>query len=635
MNTQTLNAGHTPARTPIPRATVNVGITGHCRDFGASENALRAHVADVLREIQDNTQRILANERVQDTIAHMYAPGPPRFVLLSSLAFGADCLVAEEALKLGYELHVPLPMAQPEYEKDFDAAGLATFHSLLSRAARVFEIVDSNPERGHAYADASRVVLTHSDILLALWDGKNTEKIAGTAPVVELAANLHIPAVHIHSDAVTPTSIIKDGYRDTEWRQEIQKHLDSLLLPAELFSGDASQLAYFRRFAHSCHAQEPLNVPFFFRLYTAFTNLVLKFPRSYRPGPGIPTLGDDKSFTAGEHRWRDAWKDDYNWFDNISNAYSSIYRSCLVYRYAAPVIAVLALALGLAWHQEGGDSPQNWVIITFFGIQLCFLVIPIILALIDRKRLWHRKFFSYRVVGEHIRQMRHLWAMGFCNTSKKECAYTGGRQRWTAWYRRALTRHRGLPAPWEEAAAAPGTPPRAVVDHDYLVTWLGWTRNLFVTDQLAYHSNRQKKEENICRKLMLLGLGFFCLSIAAAAGRAYMLYDSIEPFLATVGVVAVVLPSLAVFFTGFCSYAGYAKNCQVSSDTCNNLEAIRREIDAILLAESQPCPACSMQPERLHYTRALFIAQQIHDCCGDELLGWEDIISSRNIRSQG
>ena len=53
--------------------------------------------------------------------------------LISALAEGGDQLVAEEALALGIELMVPLPMPQADYELDFERAGsLERFRELLA-----------------------------------------------------------------------------------------------------------------------------------------------------------------------------------------------------------------------------------------------------------------------------------------------------------------------------------------------------------------------------------------------------------------------------------------------------------------------------------------------------------------------
>ena len=59
-------------------------------------------------------------------------------VLLSSLAAGADCLVAEALLdkSLG-RLHVVLPLELAEYHRDFSSAELARFQALLNQAEKI------------------------------------------------------------------------------------------------------------------------------------------------------------------------------------------------------------------------------------------------------------------------------------------------------------------------------------------------------------------------------------------------------------------------------------------------------------------------------------------------------------------
>src|SRR5207245_202586 len=59
-------------------------------------------------------------------------PRAPLLRLISPLADGADRLVAEEGLRLGYRLEAALPFAQAEYEQDFDPPSREQFHALLA-----------------------------------------------------------------------------------------------------------------------------------------------------------------------------------------------------------------------------------------------------------------------------------------------------------------------------------------------------------------------------------------------------------------------------------------------------------------------------------------------------------------------
>lgn len=114
-------------------------------------------------------------------------------ILLSPLAEGADRLAARAALNCGVELVVTLPMAKEEYEKDFAAPqSLAEFNELLGKARTFFElppISDFKEERGHKYAKVGAYIVQFSHILIALWDGTDTDLTGGTSQIVGFKLN--------------------------------------------------------------------------------------------------------------------------------------------------------------------------------------------------------------------------------------------------------------------------------------------------------------------------------------------------------------------------------------------------------------------------------------------------------------
>jgi hypothetical protein len=159
-------------------APLVIGVTGH-RDLRPEDlDRLGQQVRDVLRELRAR-----------------YASTP--FVLLSPLAEGADRLAARIALEpdIGARLVVPLPMARRLYEKDFQSPeSLADFRELLKGAAHSFEIrmLASENEVSHAgaarnrqYEEVGKYIAGESQILIALWDGTRSDKVGGTAEIVE------------------------------------------------------------------------------------------------------------------------------------------------------------------------------------------------------------------------------------------------------------------------------------------------------------------------------------------------------------------------------------------------------------------------------------------------------------------
>jgi hypothetical protein len=177
--------------TTAPTKPLVVGVTGHRNPHPEMLASLHTHVEHVF-------------ERLEREV------GPP-IVVLSSLAEGADRLVAEIALRRGHALVAPLPLPVREYEKDFgEAASRAQFHALLARAERHC-VVDSppgedatgKPGRDAAYRRAGALVAERCHLLLALWDGTDSGKTGGTWDIVRLKRAAGGIVVRIHTSRAT------------------------------------------------------------------------------------------------------------------------------------------------------------------------------------------------------------------------------------------------------------------------------------------------------------------------------------------------------------------------------------------------------------------------------------------------
>ncbi|OPX91640.1 MAG: hypothetical protein A4E53_00678 [Pelotomaculum sp. PtaB.Bin104] len=152
------------------KISIVIGITGH-RDL-REEDILRLEkeICSIFQELKEKY------------------PSTP-LVLLSPLAEGADRLAARSALNCGLKLIVPLPMAKEEYEKDFTTEkSIDEFNRLLKSAAAYFELPPAGSlgsNREHNYNAVGAYIAQHSHILIALWDGIETNQVGGTAQVVK------------------------------------------------------------------------------------------------------------------------------------------------------------------------------------------------------------------------------------------------------------------------------------------------------------------------------------------------------------------------------------------------------------------------------------------------------------------
>jgi hypothetical protein len=176
----TSSAAPGPARSTAPdgRLPIVIAVTGHRHLRAEDLPQHRGHVRELFAQLRQR-----------------YPSTPLRIV--SALAEGADRLVAEVALAEGHELLVPLPLEPADYEHDFPAS-IAEFHSILRRIPpeQVFVLTPeagSDPEqltaherRERRYRAVDIFLAQQSHLLLALWDGRPTTSIAGTAAVVRL-----------------------------------------------------------------------------------------------------------------------------------------------------------------------------------------------------------------------------------------------------------------------------------------------------------------------------------------------------------------------------------------------------------------------------------------------------------------
>jgi hypothetical protein len=160
---------------PLDRvqAPLVFGVSGH-RDLREQDVA----------ELEKKVREVLLGFRKQ-------YPATP-FILLSPLAEGADRLVARVALEpdIRARLVVPLPMPQSAFEADFTAAGsLAEFHELLGRADACWPLDvlthQPGPERDLQYEAGGQYIARESAVLIALWNGVESELVGGTAAIVK------------------------------------------------------------------------------------------------------------------------------------------------------------------------------------------------------------------------------------------------------------------------------------------------------------------------------------------------------------------------------------------------------------------------------------------------------------------
>ena len=181
-----------------PRAapTIRLGVVGH-RDLGnVDREVLTATVTRFLSELRD-----VAGPSRGDSVTEAQARADNRadavFIMVNSLAEGADQLVAEAAVSgdYGYRLECPIPFEARKYKSCFTYdrdASVECFDRLAGDAKNksvLMELAEStaDADRSASYEASADLLLERSDMLLALHHPSRPGSRGGTRGTIAKA----------------------------------------------------------------------------------------------------------------------------------------------------------------------------------------------------------------------------------------------------------------------------------------------------------------------------------------------------------------------------------------------------------------------------------------------------------------
>jgi hypothetical protein len=428
-----------PKPAPHPQLGLRIGITGH-RSLNAD---LRDQVCEVLALIWQDVNDLARD----DAVAKFYAAGAPMMRVLSPLASGADRLVAEVALGLGYALYVPMPFARDTYEADFKhpeaspPAGdddLQQFERLFERAGDNWLALDGDPEgknRAYGYENVGRFVVRHSDVLIAIWDGAPAAGRGGTAEIVYYAAGIGVPVWWIHAtDKTKPPVWITDlqDLRDplpaaASPKDRLKFYLDRQIRPPgpvgarphSLFE-KAARWGKNGNFAPETeyYAEQPRPVARLWRVY----NWLMRWASGCNPPWTEARRPKDKVAAY--------WFGLYEPADERAGEYAKRYRSTYVWIF---ILATLALVFGSVanvahalFDAAGVTNPDGrgtavvsfWiyveraVVFAWTFLELVLLVSISVLVWVALRSDWHRRSIEYRLLAELCRKQQVLAPLG-------------------------------------------------------------------------------------------------------------------------------------------------------------------------------------------------------------------------------
>jgi len=414
--------------------------------------------------------------------------------LLTPLAEGGDRLAARVALRLGVPVVAVLPMAQPEYERDFEsAASLREFRDLLARTQHYFSL-PAAPDNGAApfdgraraiqYAQLGVFLSNHCQVLLALWDGKVGARLGGTGQVVQFHLTALMPEFEADS---SPASLLAENENDLVYHVVCSRDRPGGE-PAE-----GLQPATAAWFSSRAQGARSAALPDIYREMLGRLQCFVRDWRNHadeigRYSPGLLQHASALALPSGA-----------GLTDRLFRA-----ADCLAIHFQKRVhgslraIHLLAVLMGLVFLVYSEFDAPNYLVLAFLA--LFFAGVAVHYA--GESREWHRKYLDYRALAEGLRVQLYWNLAGVVDPVSAEFAYDNFLQQQDTdlgWIRHvmrraSLQRMRGQAPPPE---------------------WVAWVVDEWVGDtgaargQLAYYA--RKESENSARYRRTSRLGTLCL----------------------------------------------------------------------------------------------------------------------------
>ncbi len=578
-----------PFPPPLPRLVIRVGVTGHRHLYEAACEELMESIRTTLEEFKAISHRIWQDRSISDFLS--YSREEPGFQLISPLAEGSDRIVAEAARKLGFEILSPLPFLKAEYEKDFDSEeSVQEFRELFDHATSVLELDGQRTSEGEAYEAVGRMVIRHSDVLIAIWDGRRERGAGGTSQVVREASSFGVPIVRIDSKA--PHKKTLRLQQEPEELTHDQGHLEKVLRKIFLVQTSGTQEDR-KRILKEIRTAERFFTPEI--THSLFGSTFTRF-RDYWgqtqciQDQGYKALEQEtqslvsRLFQPRNTEMHDLVAKNYLWADALANHYGGLYRSSFVWTYFLGAWAVFFAFFGAITHHHA-----------WFVTELLVLFIIGAITLLGRRNCWHERWMDFRLLAESLRQVQFLAPLGRIATSFKVPAHlqpSDPANSWVYWYFRSLLRECGLF--------------HSKFDEHHLSLCRTALSSL-VSHQIGYHNDNHSKLHRVHRRLHLAGQTSFILAFVACFAHL-IVPEKWDGFSIILSIFTIVLPAFSGAFAAV-SHQGDFESLSTRSD------ALRKRLERLRDKElPNQAPASSKELG--------LVAESFSDIMLSELLDW-------------
>jgi len=495
-----------------------LGVTSH-RNLVASE-------VDGLRE---KVRALIAQLRLQ-------FPELP-LVVLSALAEGGDRLVAEEGLDAGAALIAVLPMPDSAYLEDFESRESREQYERLKQRASFVRMPRSMHSPAHGvsprgeprdaqYAAAGMFIASHCHVLLAIWDGRESELAGGTAQIVRYHMDGILPGAIERRRVTRPLLDLGDESLLCHLACSRDTGADGILPPVEPLA--------------------PLEMRWITQLgeHPVVNGIPGEFTRMFERMVGFNRdMQRYRQPIAERHRARMAEADAQGgagrYIEPLFSAadWLAVHfqkRVLLTLRGIHVLGALMGIAF-VAYSDLPGSLGEQPVMIDLF---IVLFLGGVVLARMAHHRDWHRKYIDYRALAEGLRVQRYWRLAGIPADESVAFAHDNFMQKQDielGWIRNVM-RAAGLDP-------GPGTDPdMARVDLERTIgEWIGTSSG---GGQLAYYASKCTERSHtvtVARRIgnLCLWTGIALCIVLAVFHR--MLDTDISTYLvAVIGVLAFV-----------------------------------------------------------------------------------------------
>jgi hypothetical protein len=466
---------------PANAVPLVIGVTGH-RDLVAAE------IPQITKQVRDLLHSL------QERYPHL----PIR--VMTSLAEGADTLVADLALELGCEVINLLPMPIEYYREDFNGAALETFDRLVSCSEThelpLVSASDDASQPGEArdaqYARLGTFMTAHAHILLALWDGKFNQAVGGTGEVVQF----HQQGLSESAGTEDQRSLldIRDDESDLVYHV-VCSRASSGGPEDELKAGSAAWLTRDVQVART--SELPQRYHNVFSYMSKFSEDAQSIDVSEFAYPLEPAPADD-AHDAPLNLIRQAF--------DVSDGLATYFQRRVL--WALRITLGSAVFAGLSFILYADFSGLDGMIWGY----LVFVTLAVGGYLLARQGDWQRRYLDYRVLAEGLR-VQFYWALSGVGTDQathySHDRFFEGKDLELGWVRNIM-RYTGFPA--DVVGASHEDDLRAAIQY-----WVGDADS----GQLGYYDKRAGEKLRHHRSTQWLITGCFLAGLLAALILAF------------------------------------------------------------------------------------------------------------------